>query len=242
MREAPGPGDLGEDGATVLGLDNIGLRLPIAGAGSRTLAAFVDYLCIGLGMLLWSLLVLAVFSRTSPALLVALLICGWFFLEWGYFASFEIASGGHTLGKRALRLHVVSAEGGEAGSGALLIRNLVRLFDVLVGVPLMAFDPLARRLGDRLAGTLVIHQDRPWQPVVLGRTPPGWGPREVAAAEALLARAGELADPGAGQDLARRLLARVERDAPGFVAGLDFRDPLRALRLALEVPPAAREI
>ena len=42
--------------------------------------------------------------------------------------------------------------------GALLVRNMVRLIDSFVGVWLMLLDPRARRLGDRLAGTLVVHE------------------------------------------------------------------------------------
>ena len=56
----------------------------------------------------------------------------------------------------------------------------MRTIDLVAGVPLMAIDPLSRRLGDRLGGTLVVH-DRPLEAgPVLGRVPPGWGARELA--------------------------------------------------------------
>ena len=60
----------------------------------------------------------------------------------------------------ALRLRVVTAEGGRPGASALLMRNLVRALDLVFGIPLMAVDPLSRRLGDRLAGTLGLPKAR----------------------------------------------------------------------------------
>ena len=74
--------------------------------------------------------------------------------------------------------------------------------------------------------------------LLLGRVPPGWAPREVAVVESFLARAAELHDAAARDEMARRLLARVERDAPELVAGLErpaMADPVRALRQALAV-------
>ncbi|HVR08119.1 MAG TPA: RDD family protein, partial [Thermoanaerobaculia bacterium] len=160
---------------------------------------------------------------------------GIFLIEWGYFAGMEIATGGRTLGKMAVRLRVVTAEGAEPGAGSLLVRNVVRDVDYLVGVPLMAADPLARRLGDRLAGTLVVHEERQ-QSVLLGRVPPGWSAREVAIVESFLARAGELRDAATRDEMARLLLSRIERDAPELLAGLDesrAAAPVGALRQAL---------
>ena len=41
---------------SILGLDNIRLDLPVAGLGSRTLAAFLDYLGMGALAALWVML------------------------------------------------------------------------------------------------------------------------------------------------------------------------------------------
>jgi uncharacterized RDD family membrane protein YckC len=145
---------------SILGLDNIRLDLPVAGLGSRTLAAFLDYLGMGALAALWILLSLLMGALLTSGWVPVFLLGGLFLIHWGYFAGLEIAMGGRTLGKRALQLRVVTAEGGTPGAGALLIRNLVRTIDLVAGVPLMAIDPLSRRLGDRLGGTLVVH-DRP---------------------------------------------------------------------------------
>jgi uncharacterized RDD family membrane protein YckC len=219
---------------SILGLDNIRLDLPIAGIGSRSLAAFLDYLVVMALAFLWVIVVAFLVARLTPSWASALMVTGWFLLEWGYFAILEIATGGRTLGKMATRLRVVTAEGGTPGPGQLLTRNLVRSLDLLFGVVLMVLDPLWRRLGDRLAGTVVVH-DRPPEPApVLGRVPPGWGPRELALVEAFLARAKELGDAGAAREMAGRILDRIRRDAPGLLEGTDTAsDPVGALRQAL---------
>jgi uncharacterized RDD family membrane protein YckC len=226
------------DRESILALDNIRVDLPVAGVGSRCLAGLIDALAVAVLLLLWMLLCLMLGSLVSGGWGLAAALAGIFLVEWGYFAGMEIATGGRTLGKRALRLRVVSAEGAQASASSLLVRNLLREIDYLVGVPLMATDPLARRCGDRLAGTLVVHEPRRHEVLLLGRVPPGWAAREVAVVESFLARAGELHDTTTRDEMARRLLARVERDAPELLAGLDrpaMADPVGALRRALAV-------
>lgn len=226
---------------SILGLDNIRLDLPVASVGSRSLAAFLDYLVLAALIFLWVLICIFSLGPLVPDLMAVFLIVGIFLLQWGYFAIFEIASGGRTLGKMALHLRVVTAEGGTPGAGSLLIRNLLRSLDLLFGVPLMAIDPLARRLGDRLAGTLVVHERGPEAGPVLGRVPPGWGPRELAAVESFLARARSLqdADTAGTWEMADRILVRIRRDAPELLVGIDTRtDPVAAIRQALQVEEA----
>jgi uncharacterized RDD family membrane protein YckC len=225
---------------SILGLDNIRLDLPVAGLGSRSLAAFLDYLGMGALTALWVMLSLLLGTLLTPGWVPVFLLGGLFLIHWGYFAGLEIAMGGRTLGKRALQLRVVTAEGGTPGAGALLIRNLVRTIDLVAGVPLMAIDPLSRRLGDRLGGTLVVH-DRPLEAgPVLGRVPPGWGARELAVVESFLVRAGTLEDKALVRQMAERILDRIRRDAPELLMdldpGLDLEvDPVAAIRHALQV-------
>lgn len=68
---------------------------------------------------------------------------------------------GATLGKWALGLRVVCAEGGKPGLGRSALRNLLRLVDGLpafnlVGVFLILRSPERARFGDRVAGTRVV--------------------------------------------------------------------------------------
>lgn len=221
-------------GGAILGLDNIRLDLPIAGVGSRVLAAALDSVVVVLLVAVWGLVCALALPAALGAWRWAAFVGGFFLLDWGYFAASEIATRGRTLGKRAVGLRVVSREGGTPDATSLLLRNLLREVDVLVGVFLMAFDPLARRLGDRVGGTLVLHERRERaSEATLARIPPGWGPREVALVESFFARCGEL-EPDQARFLARRLVAWVERDAPELLAGTDPEgDPVGALEAAL---------
>ena len=220
---------------SILGLDNIRLDLPVAGVGSRVLAALLDYLVMAFAGLVWFILWVLLFAEQGPWA-IALLLIVFFLLEWGYFAGQEIAMGGRTLGKKALKLRVLTAEGGTPGPGALLARNLVRSLDIVFGIPLLALDPLSRRLGDRLAGTIVVHEREREAAPVLGRVPPGWSARELVLVEALLARARVLDDPALVRQMAGRVLQRIAVDAPELLAGVDTRsDPVAALRQALQV-------
>ncbi len=228
-------GDALDDRESILGLDNIRLELPIAGVGSRTLAAFIYYFVLSFLLFTW-VIVWGIALSTAETWAVVALIVGFFALEWGYFAVSEIVSRGQTLGKRAVRLRVITAEGATPDTGAFLARNLVRSLDLVFGIPLMAIDPLARRLGDRLAGTLVIHERREVARLLIGRVPPGWGPRELAAIESFLARVRGLDDSVRTYEMADRILERLRRDAPELLAGIDTRsDPVAAIRRALQV-------
>lgn len=87
----------------------------------------------------------------------------------------ELATG-RSVGKLATGLRVVSvATGGRATAGAVLLRNVFRAIDVFPGLPLVVlilFSPLRQRLGDVVAGTVVI-ADRaaPVGPIPADQTP-----------------------------------------------------------------------
>ena len=218
----------------VLGLDNVRLDLPIAGAGSRVLAAFLDYLLVGIASLLFVAAAVALGVVTKGGWwIAAVVIVGLFVIDYGYFAGLEVAMGGRTLGKSALDLVVLNRQGGRAATSALLIRNCVRTADLVVGLPLMAMDPLARRLGDRLAGTVVVHaRPEETQDVVVRRVPRGWSGESVALLEGFLRRIADL-EPERAQGMARRLLAAIERDDPAMLAGVERGDAVAALRAAV---------
>lgn len=232
----------------LLGLDNVRLDLPLAGVGSRVLAASLDYTLLALLMILWALVCaigLGVMAGSlSSGWVMAILIIGIFLLQWGYFAGLEIAMGGRTPGKLAVGLRVVTHRGGRVGAVALLIRGLLRVVDNLVAVPLLALDRRCRRLGDMVAGTLVVHeragQD---EEIVVERAPASWGAREVAVVEGLLRRADRLEGERA-ERLATRLLRWIEREEPDFLTAArpEYRahpdDALTTLRAAVTTTPA----
>lgn len=72
---------------------------------------------------------------------------------------------GATLGKQLLRLRVVQLDGDKPGLIKSTLRNLLRLVDGLpflsiLGVVLILTSPERARVGDRVAGTRVIHTNR----------------------------------------------------------------------------------
>jgi len=229
----PGSGIAAE---TVLGLDNVPLDLPVAGVGSRVLAAFVDYLLQFVVQIVWLLVAFgAGRAMGEPVGTFVVYFAGAFAIDWAYFAGFEVALKGRTPGKKWVGLRVVTREGGTADTSALLTRNLLRVVDVLVGVPMMAIDPLSRRLGDRLANTLVVHDRDAAEDPVVRRVPRGWSGEDVAIVESLLRRAADL-EPGRADAMAGRILDRLSREEPAFLEGhLAGDGPLATLRRAFDV-------
>lgn len=208
-------------GAEILGLDNVPLALPLAGVGSRTLAALLDYaLLLALLGVWWTggIVTMGIFDL-AHGWFWAILVFGTFLLQWSYFAVLEIVMQGQTPGKNAVGLRVVADRGGRASAGALLVRNLIRAVDVAFGLPAMAVDRRSRRLGDMAAGTLVIHERAPGagDEVALGRMPAGWGAREVVVVESFLSRA-ERMEHYRAQKLAEKLLGWIAREESEFVA------------------------
>jgi uncharacterized RDD family membrane protein YckC len=224
---------------TVFAIDNVPLELPIAGAGTRVLAGFLDYLLVLLGVILWGVACIALYVTLSMGgWAVGLFLVGLFVIEYGYFAISEAVTGGRTFGKWALDMEVVMRHGGRASTGALLLRNAVRFVDLWLGVPLMASDALSRRLGDRIAGTLVVQRPGTAHETIVPRVPRGWGAREVALIESFLHRAAEF-DPQTRERIAGRLLAWIHRDDPDLLAGADTGQERAAiLRRALGVEGA----
>jgi uncharacterized membrane protein SpoIIM required for sporulation len=93
----------------------------------------------------------------------AVFIIGQFLILWGYFVAFEALWDGQTPGKRVLGLRVVRNGGGGVDLGASAARNLVRFVDFLpfgyfVGMVSVIANARNQRLGDLVAGTIVVRE------------------------------------------------------------------------------------
>lgn len=226
-----------------LAVDNIAIEQPVARLGTRALAAFLDYFFLGLievGAFILSGLGFAATGaadNVGPGWGLALWIVLAFILEWGYFTISEIVGRGKTVGKAIVGLRVVGESGTAAGIRSYVLRNMIRLPDILIGAFLLALDPKARRLGDRFAGTMVVRDRESAPAATLSYLPGGWGPREVRVAETFLRRADDM-EISQRLVLARRLIAIGERRDPGFFdrARQVTSDPIEILRLGLGVP------
>jgi uncharacterized RDD family membrane protein YckC len=148
---------------TVTTPEHVEVRLEPAGAGSRFLAVLIDaVVTYGAPILLFNFLA----PLVGVGFGVALLLTVQFALGIGWHVYFETRRGGRTPGKRALGLRVVDARGLPISLHQSVVRNIVRTLDAApifygVGAITTLLDPHRRRLGDLVAGTLVIRDARP---------------------------------------------------------------------------------
>jgi uncharacterized RDD family membrane protein YckC len=155
--------------------EHVRFRYRVAGPVRRMLAYLLDLL-IRAGVLLVLGLIVAIALGGSEAVMGVLLICA-FVLEWGYYVFFETIGDGRSPGKRALSLRVVKEGGYPIGFIDSVLRNLLRGADFLpvgylVGLFTMAADSRFRRLGDRVAGTMVVVEERSRVAAPLALNPP----------------------------------------------------------------------
>jgi len=142
--------------------------MPIAGIGSRFIAILVDYLILIIGgfvltlLLIFVLAAVHVFAHWSENWIVGFILILIFLAIWGYFALFEAFWNGKTPGKHVAKIRVIHRSGRAVSFLESLARNLVRYADFLpafyaVGVVAIFFSKQNQRLGDMVAGTLVVH-------------------------------------------------------------------------------------
>jgi len=156
------------------------LHLDTATAGSRLLAGTIDAIVI-MVVLLVAALALGLFNSLSGTGAWVLGSLAVLFSIFGYFAVLEMLWDGRTVGKRALGLRVVTTEGAPASATAVLTRNLVRIVDMLPGLPLVGTVAILataadQRLGDLAAGTLVVRDAAAPAPAAPAprMPPPAW--------------------------------------------------------------------
>lgn len=170
---------------TLVTPEGVPLPIELANVGDRMLALMIDGLVI---VAVIALLVLcAAMAPGNATFSVALL--GLFGMTFVYFPWCELRWQGRTLGKKVARLRVIDRAGGRLTARAIVVRNLTREVElvlpfavlmskgemgdgapawlgvasfawivVLGAVPLLNRD--RQRIGDLLAGTLVIHAPR----------------------------------------------------------------------------------
>ena len=138
--------------------EGITLTLAVAGPLVRWLAWCVDFLVV---CVLWmgAGIVFASFGDVGEGLFLVTA----FLITWFYSVFFELVRDGATPGKKSFGLQVVHDDGTPVGLQASLLRNLLRTADFLpfaftAGLISMSLDERFRRLGDRVAGTLVVHR------------------------------------------------------------------------------------
>ncbi|OMH39021.1 RDD family protein [Motiliproteus sp. MSK22-1] len=168
--------------------EGVSFTLSPAGIPVRA-AAFAIDLAIRLVIMIICGYVTSVLGEVGSGLLLLI----WFLLEWWYPVLFEVFFQGATPGKKAMGLRVTFDDGTPVDFGASLTRNLIRAVDFLpflygLGMFSMLVNKDSKRLGDLVAGTLVIHQFRnKHQEIELGDALPSPFPLSIEEQRLLIA-------------------------------------------------------
>lgn len=242
---------------TVRSPEGLVLRQELAGVGSRMLAGLID-----LSVLFISVIVLLLLLRWAlaglqmgeaapadlPGLLLGILIGGILLLPAAYQFVFEWWWDGQTLGKRALGLRVRDLHAASPSVGKLLVRALFVPLDLFLMVPipigliLIGALPLAQRLGDLAAGTVVLREGKRWstrgvarleitQPVL--KLDPGlaarFSARDAAFLRRLLERGEALPRTELGAEERRSLYVATARELAQRIGVHEFQDARQVL-------------
>ncbi len=159
------------EGLQVATPERVQVDLPIAGLGSRAMAYVIDVGLLGaVGMVLYFGLTFFVTDPMKLALGLSslartLILVSGFFLLWVYWTLLEVVWNGQSVGKRVLRIRVVKTDGSPVTVFSSAVRNLLRVVDFLpvcypVGLITMLVDKRHRRLGDLLAGTVLVRDEQ----------------------------------------------------------------------------------
>jgi uncharacterized RDD family membrane protein YckC len=218
----------------------VSIRYELAGLGSRFLAVILDGIAQGIVLIVAGIAFFAALRVAAPVASRIPNALGWvvafgiliaFLVLTGWFIVFEIWWSGRTPGKRALGLRVVRDGGFPIDPGAAVIRNLIRIVEMLLGFyAISAVSALLskenKRLGDLAAGTIVVRDRADAIPDLdaylerAARAGTGLQPNDRVLIERFLARRGDL-EPMARYDLAARIAAKVRPTLHASYGNLD---------------------
>jgi len=157
------------DKLTIETPEQTALEFAVAGIGSRFLALALDTLiqiAVGLVVGIAGAFAIGAVSAALPKAAVwtgAILILFYFALYFGYYALFEIIWNGQTPGKRKIGIRVIKDSGRPLTPAESIARNLMRIVDYLpflygVGIVSAVLNKQNKRLGDFVAGSIVVHE------------------------------------------------------------------------------------
>lgn len=154
------------------------LSYRLAGMGSRALAHLLDIIFVGIALMLTLFVTFGVAALLDTAIATGVTMFLWFIIPILYFILFEGLSNGQTPGKKILGIRVRMADGTPLGLEGAIFRNLLRPADLLpgpylVGLASIFLSARAQRLGDLVAGTIVVTERQ--EPVKYAVAPHGVG-------------------------------------------------------------------
>ena len=205
------------------------LEFPLAGIGSRFIAMATDsaiqiiaaFALIILGLIMGRSL--SLLGSAAPQWMIAVWIILFFLLYSAYFAFFEAIWNGQTPGKRYAQIRVMKDDGRPITAYDSIARNLLRIVDQLplfygVGIISVFLSKQNKRLGDFVAGTVVVHEKtveaaRPFLDTQVDASAPAYdvsliSPDELHLIEAFFQRRDNL-DPALRGSMAAQIANRI---------------------------------
>ncbi|WP_026673260.1 RDD family protein [Alkalihalobacterium bogoriense] len=151
----------------------VSLQFEPAGLGSRSVAFIIDQAILTVA----TIILVVIFMIILPVLeaggvpaafadiLLILFFVLLFLINWGYFVVYEFFSAGRTVGKMAIGIRVIQENGHSITLLSSFLRNLLRIIDALptsylLGILMIFLHPKHKRIGDLVAGTIVVHEKR----------------------------------------------------------------------------------
>jgi uncharacterized RDD family membrane protein YckC len=205
------------------------LEFPLAGIGSRFVAMAADTAI----QMIAGFVIFFVLALTATALpfgggrggvwAFAGMIVTFFLIYYGYFAFFEAVWNGQTPGKRYAQLRVMKDDGRPINAQDAIARNLLRIVDQLpflygIGILSVFLSKQNKRLGDFVAGTVVVHEKtvelaRPFQETRIDETAPAYDVSHITADELRLIETflqrRDAFDPALRGSMAAQITARI---------------------------------
>ncbi|MFH1304102.1 MAG: RDD family protein [Planctomycetota bacterium] len=158
--------------------ENVVLTYQLAGPAQRYIAYMID-LAIRLAIMFGVMMVVPMMGIVLPGTAMGLLLVMMFLNTWGYYTISEGFFKGQSIGKHFCGLRVIRDGGYPITFWPALLRNLVRSADAIVfygiGITSMLLTRRFQRLGDLVAGTVVIQERSltlPRKPVILNKIQP----------------------------------------------------------------------
>ncbi|MCE5237445.1 RDD family protein [bacterium] len=159
---------MSDDQVTIETPEHIEVQYELAGIGSRALAGIFDFLLQGTltVLVVWGLIWLGLVLKLQDMLGVvgAIIVASMGFLAFTvYYVTAEMLTGGQSPGKRIAGLRVIGVDGRPITFLQSALRNVIRAVDMMpffysVGLVSVFASSRAQRLGDMVAGTIVVKE------------------------------------------------------------------------------------
>jgi uncharacterized RDD family membrane protein YckC len=221
--------------------EGVEFSLPLAGPFSRMAAIFIDLaILISAGTLLER--VMAPLNLISQDAAGAVYTVLYFVLSMLYGMTCEWFWRGQTVGKRILGLRVVDSRGLRLEASQIIVRNVLRLVDMLpafylVGGFICVLSERRQRLGDLVAGTVVIRAPKLLDPDLSQVA--GSRHNSLAAERHLAARLRQKVSPETASIALEALMRRETLDPASRLRV--FRELAQYFRPLAEYPPEVVE-